>query len=168
MSNVWETIVGNIGTVYTGSNGFQARKLYGSYVAQSKAGYGRCGNESVVLMKNHDIHLEFLPEKSLDDRLSEHHIEILGLDASDFRVDDTETWMGERLREVLKENPNYDPDFEETDDEGMEGIIEETAESLAGFYWWCCLPGCMPEGEANGPYQIRDDAAENALEGLED
>ncbi len=22
----------------------------------------------------------------------------------------------------------------------------------SGWYWWPCFPGCMPDGEANGPF----------------
>ena len=22
----------------------------------------------------------------------------------------------------------------------------------AGWYWWVCFPGCLPEGEPSGPY----------------
>lgn len=21
-----------------------------------------------------------------------------------------------------------------------------------GWYWWSCLPGCLPDGDANGPF----------------
>ncbi len=33
---------------------------------------------------------------------------------------------------------------------------------LCGWYWWCRLPGCMPEGDAVGPYPNQK-AAEDAL-----
>src|SRR3990167_4059019 len=52
MKNNWETIVGNVGTVYTGTNGFEARKTYSQYVAISKNGLGHAGHENVTLMKN--------------------------------------------------------------------------------------------------------------------
>lgn len=37
------------------------------------------------------------------------------------------------------------------------------AEALAGFYWWTCLPGCLPDGEASGPFSTAADAAADAL-----
>lgn len=52
------------------------------------------------------------------------------------------------------------------------GITEEStaeeiqleADALAGYYVWCCLPGCMPEGEAMGPYKTKLDAAKAFLD----
>jgi len=28
----------------------------------------------------------------------------------------------------------------------------------AGFYWWTCFPGCIPDGEPNGPFETEEDA----------
>lgn len=33
-----------------------------------------------------------------------------------------------------------------------------------GFYWWACFPGCMPDGEANGPFPTEQDAINDAKE----
>lgn len=27
-----------------------------------------------------------------------------------------------------------------------------------GFYWWSCFPGCLPDGEANGPFNTAMEA----------
>jgi len=55
MKHEWEVIVGNIGTVYSGTNGFEARKKFSTYVKQSKTGYGRAAYEDVTLMKDGDM-----------------------------------------------------------------------------------------------------------------
>ena len=55
----WEVIVGNVGAVYDGPNGFEAIKAYGEYVAISKAGEGRAGYEPVYLMRNRETRKEF-------------------------------------------------------------------------------------------------------------
>lgn len=34
----------------------------------------------------------------------------------------------------------------------------------AGFYYWYCMPGCMPDSSPNGPYATEDEAIEAALE----
>jgi hypothetical protein len=60
MSNKWEVIVGNVGTVYEGSNGFKARQEYSAYVAISKKNTGRAGGESVFLMKNGEPDVEHI------------------------------------------------------------------------------------------------------------
>lgn len=32
----------------------------------------------------------------------------------------------------------------------------------AGWYWWSCSPGCLPDGEAQGPYETSELAYEAA------
>ena len=31
-----------------------------------------------------------------------------------------------------------------------------------GWYWWSCFPGCMPDSEANGPFDTQEEALEDA------
>ena len=57
----WEVIVGNIGTVYAGTNGFDALSLYNTYLGLSKRAYGRVANEPVVLVKDEEVHKEYVP-----------------------------------------------------------------------------------------------------------
>jgi hypothetical protein len=33
-----------------------------------------------------------------------------------------------------------------------------------GWYWWACLPGCMPDGEPSGPFASSMLAKSDALE----
>lgn len=63
MSNTWEVVVGNIGTVFSGTNGFDANRKFYTYVSQSKTGYGRASNEPVTLMKNGEPHKEYMTSK---------------------------------------------------------------------------------------------------------
>ena len=53
--NDYEVVVGNIGRVYSGKNGFTANNTYQTYVGQSKRGRGRAAGEQVVLFKNGQI-----------------------------------------------------------------------------------------------------------------
>lgn len=55
----WEVVVGNIGTVYDGSNGFEATKEYNQYVRLSKDNYGRVAGESVILFRDDDVYKEY-------------------------------------------------------------------------------------------------------------
>lgn len=32
----------------------------------------------------------------------------------------------------------------------------------AGWYWWTCFPGCLPEGDAVGPFKTEAEALEDA------
>lgn len=40
---------------------------------------------------------------------------------------------------------------------------EDEAES--GWMWWACFPGCLPDGEATGPFATSQEAYDNAQEG---
>lgn len=33
-----------------------------------------------------------------------------------------------------------------------------------GWYWWACFPGCLPDGEAEGPFDTEAEAIADALE----
>lgn len=57
----YDVIVGNIGTIYTGSSEADARTIYADYVQTSIAGFGRAGNEPVTLMKDGEISEEHTP-----------------------------------------------------------------------------------------------------------
>lgn len=52
VANRYEVVVDNVGTVYRGASGVEARKEYAAYVKQSRTGMGRAGGESVTLYKN--------------------------------------------------------------------------------------------------------------------
>ena len=32
----------------------------------------------------------------------------------------------------------------------------------AGWYWWSCFPGCLPDGEPNGPFATEAEAIADA------
>lgn len=62
-----QVIVGNVGTVYDGTvyNGpemVRANSVYRDYVLQSKSGKGRAAGENVTMLKNGEIHKEFIGE----------------------------------------------------------------------------------------------------------
>ena len=42
------------------------------------------------------------------------------------------------------------------------------AEELAGFYYWYCFPGCLPDSDAIGPFASEQAALEDAREDSED
>lgn len=89
-----------------------------------------------------------------DDEIEEEELENLEIfhkDADDFSIDDRETWMGERLRENLGNDPD-------------EAEIKAEAEKLAGYYFWWCVPGCMPDSDAFGPYPTAEAAMQAARE----
>ena len=48
---------------------------------------------------------------------------------------------------------------------GSDRFTESAA--LAGWYWWCCFPGCMPEGDPMGPFSTEALALADAQEGTD-
>jgi hypothetical protein len=34
----------------------------------------------------------------------------------------------------------------------------------AGWYWWACFPGCLPDGDPSGPFASEQDAINDAQE----
>ena len=57
-TNKFEVLVANIGTVHNSFDEGVAYKIYMEYVSQSKAGFGRAANESVILFRNEEIYRE--------------------------------------------------------------------------------------------------------------
>lgn len=42
-------------------------------------------------------------------------------------------------------------------------LIDENGEQLpAGWYWWACSPGCLPDGEPYGPFDTEEEALADA------
>ena len=35
----------------------------------------------------------------------------------------------------------------------------------AGWYWWVCFPGCLPDGDPCGPFRTSREAYTDAIEG---
>ena len=31
-----------------------------------------------------------------------------------------------------------------------------------GFYWWACMPGCMPDSDPQGPFKTEQEAIDDA------
>jgi hypothetical protein len=57
-------IVGNVGTVYRGPSLLASHRAYVGYVAVSKSGVGRAGNESVTRMINGSLLNEHTPDEA--------------------------------------------------------------------------------------------------------
>lgn len=43
-------------------------------------------------------------------------------------------------------------------DLGQDGDLYTTK----GWYWWTCLPGCLPDSEPSGPFDTEEDALQDA------
>ena len=42
-------------------------------------------------------------------------------------------------------------------------LTDDDGEPLgAGWYWWACFPGCLPDGDPCGPFATEAEALEDA------
>lgn len=64
---------------------------------------------------------------------------------------------------MAQEFTNAHPDSWQADAMKEDGA---TAAGLSGYYFWFCTPGCLPDGEAMGPYKTRGDAVKAATNEL--
>lgn len=56
------------------------------------------------------------------------------------------------------DDPYHLPDVEIWYAEEGDIIDSEGDAYPAGWYWWTCLPGCMPDSDPDGPYATEADA----------
>lgn len=66
-------------------------------------------------------------------------------------------------------DPHALPDVEVFYHDGDDTVeFEDGSEShfgmTTGWYWWSCFPGCLPDGDPNGPFESAEDAVEDAYE----
>lgn len=86
------------------------------------------------------------------------NIEIFKLTATDFLTAGSGDWRKDLLDAAVSTPETEDgEDANEYEDER-----QAEAENLAGFYWWTCLPGCLPDGEPSGPFETELEAIEDA------
>lgn len=69
-------------------------------------------------------------------------LEVFYVSAGDFANADADTWHAERLAE-----DEYTP---------------TSCQNLAGWYYWYCFPGCLPDSEPNGPFETKAEALADA------
>lgn len=57
-------------------------------------------------------------------------------------------------------DPNSLPDVEVFySADYAEGSVVELED---GYYWWSCVPGCLPDGDPNGPFPTEAEAVADA------
>ena len=55
--------------------------------------------------------------------------------------------------------------WDDSDNVGHDRNFDSDGEPVkAGWYWWACFPGCLPDGEAAGPFAYSQQAHEDADE----
>ena len=44
----------------------------------------------------------------------------------------------------------------------IEHESDEGLTTSAGWYWWSCFPGCLPDGDASGPFDTEEEAIKDS------
>jgi hypothetical protein len=78
-------------------------------------------------------------------------IEVFAVSAYDFLTAPIDTWMDDAMQGF---------------DGGIDSERGRYASEIAGWYYWYCTPGCLPDSEGvYGPYKTEDEALADAREG---
>lgn len=67
-----------------------------------------------------------------------NNIEVFYQDVGDFQNADKDTWQADLVAE------------------------DNNPKDLIGWYWWSCSPGCLPDGDAVGPFETEAEALADA------
>ena len=67
--------------------------------------------------------------------------------------------MGQHYSDSRRANdPTALPNVETFYAKAGEFVTEEGEPNASGWYYWFCLPGCLPDSEANGPFESEQEA----------
>jgi hypothetical protein len=75
--------------------------------------------------------------------------------------------MSQHYSDPTRENDKYSlPDLEVfyVSKTGTPWEDEDGNRLEPGWYWWTCLPGCLPDSDPSGPYATEDEALAAARE----
>lgn len=94
-----------------------------------------------------------LTDEGYEIECDRQNIEVFYMGANEFMNPDEGSWMDEIMTQ-----------FEHDSGEGYTlEDRQQDADSQAGWYYWCCFPGCLPEGDAIGPFKTALEAAQDAI-----
>lgn len=71
--------------------------------------------------------------------------------------------MAQAYSDPSRESDPYAlPDIEVFYFDGEHQVGDCWGVNPAGFYWWACFPGCMPDGDPIGPFDTEAEALADA------
>ena len=85
---------------------------------------------------------------------------------SDKAEDIFEEWKVKHRAEKLKNVEIFyvsAEDFENAEPGTWQALLTRASQGLPGYYWWTCSPGCLPDSEAAGPFETKEEAEEDAI-----
>ena len=82
------------------------------------------------------------------------------------RVFDSQAGFHPYINERGEEYGGFEVFWDDEDrmhDSGPRNFDEDGEPVQPGWYWWACMPGCLPDGEAHGPFSTSSRAYNDAL-----
>lgn len=95
---------------------------------------------------------------NIEAKLHAKNSEVFPMTAADFLASHKSkdgTWMTDRMQEELGRRTSAED-------------IKAAADTLGGWYFWLCFPGCLPGSGAIGPYKTEQGVMKEALRWVED
>ncbi len=76
-------------------------------------------------------------------------VEVFYVSANEFASAPFDTWQGSYMADAMDAFPEHDM---------------QAAEDCAGWYYWFCFPGCLPDSDPIGPFETEQQALDDARE----
>ena len=59
--------------------------------------------------------------------------------------------------------PDVETFYRTVEENKADGWVDDDGEPYeAGWYWWSCFPGCMPDSDPFGPFDTEEEAVADA------
>ena len=84
-------------------------------------------------------------------------LEVFRVEGTAFDPRDDASWMGEQIRDYINDSHYAMDSIKPTE-------LSCLQDECAGWYSWTCVPGCLPDSEASGPFETEQEALEAARE----
>jgi len=84
----------------------------------------------------------------VDDTEELDGVEYFHVSAAEFANAEDGSWQADRLAEYMEDGSSLD----------------EACKALAGYYYWSCQIGCIPDSEAYGPFASENEAKQDAFD----
>ncbi len=81
-------------------------------------------------------------------------------EADPYALPDIEVWYSERG--ALWQNDDTGELCDSVEIPGHEKYTNKWQPCAAGWFWWSCFPGCLPDSEPIGPFDSEDEALADA------
>lgn len=83
-------------------------------------------------------------------------VEVFHVSADEFISSEEDSVFHDMYMQALEDTPDLSEEGKPYDREN------QAAQDLAGFYYWACFPGCLPDSDPIGPFETKEQALQDA------